>query len=355
MGNEFSNVKKTQQNVTMKAPTNECASTICDSEIDTISTLSRNMAPVTNGVIHEYLSQRLALTAASFWLGYIEPLSMEDKLEIGCSIFYGMISANTAIKKIMHESNLSKFKLEMQSLKFLDMVGWLIRNLSRDGIDLFSMLQKLGKIHEQMGIKMDHFDIMVKSLHETMIHYFPKQYNIQTQYSMEQILLLSAHIMIQTNFTRVRRKTRLAFFRGSNTPCLESLEKCLLSNIGSEYFFRYLINNYCEELVIYLKCIQKFKNAISDKERYNIAIDLMETCIFPNSRFAINISYETRNSLLVNFEVLKKNKSVSSNYFSDVEMEIRRLIIKNHWKRFVRSITVLHNSAISDLINTVTL
>eukprot|EP01084_Bolivina_argentea_P119603 212053_1 len=154
------------------------------------------MVSVTNGVVHEYLSQRLVTIAAIFWLRYIEPLSMEDKLEIACSIFYVMIST----KKIM-KLNVSKIKLEMQSLKFLDMIAWLIRNLSRDGIDLFSMLQKLAKIHKQIGIKMEHFDVMINSLHETMVHYLPKEYNTETQ-----IIVVSAQIMTQDNFKRMHEK-----------------------------------------------------------------------------------------------------------------------------------------------------
>eukprot|EP01084_Bolivina_argentea_P119604 212054_1 len=232
----------------------------------------------------------------------------------------------------MH-SNLSKHnKLEMQSLKFLDMIGWLIRNLSRDGIDLFSLLQKLGQLHFAMGIKSEHFDVMIKSLHSTMVHYFPKEYNIQVQ------------IMTQKRFKRVNRKNRLKLFRGINTPFLRTLETCLSSNIGSEYFYRYLINNYCEELVMYLKLMEQFKNARSNTERYDIGIDLMDTCIISTSTYAINISYETRNCLLAVFNEVKEKQSISKNFFESVEMEMRRLIMKNHWKRFVHSIADLHNS-----------
>ena len=36
---------------------------------------------------------------------------------------------------------------------------------------------------------------------------------------------------------------------------------------------------------------------------------------------------------------------IPNDYFKEVEIEMRRLIIKNHWMKFVNSVGQLHNSA----------
>ena len=83
-------------------------------------------------------------------------------------------------------------------------------------------------------------------------------------------------------------------FHGSNTSFLDSLEVCLSSEIGTEYFYRYLQQHYCEELTIYLQLIEKFKNETTIKQRYIVVKDIINICIEPKGRYAINISYETR-------------------------------------------------------------
>lgn len=89
-----------------------------------------------------------------------------------------MLAANKEMKSIMQSNLCTDIKLEQTSLKYLDMLGWLIRSLVRDNINLYSGLSKLGDMHCKMGIKMEHFNIMIKALHDTMSFYFPKQYNI---------------------------------------------------------------------------------------------------------------------------------------------------------------------------------
>ena len=69
--------------------------------------------------------------------------------------------------------------LESKSLKFLDMMGWLIRHLITDNIDLYSILTRLGIFHQRMGIKLHHFAPILKSMHETFSYYFPTKYNIE--------------------------------------------------------------------------------------------------------------------------------------------------------------------------------
>lgn len=173
---------------------------------------------------------------------------------------------------------------------------------------------------------------------------------------MDQIISLSAQIMTGDNLEHSNSKcnspkTRSRSFHGANTMFLQSLETCLTSTIGTEYFYRYLHQNHCEELAFYLQIIQKFKAQSTEIERYGVVKEMTKSCIEMNGTFAINISYETRKKYLDDFKNLKSDWvnhhhiSIPLDYFKDVEMEMRRLIVKTHWKKFVDSVQELHNSA----------
>ena len=41
----------------------------------------------------------------------------------------------------------------------------------------------------------------------------------------------------------------------------------------------------------------------------------------------------------------QQNIKIPINYFKNVEIEMRRLIVKSHWMKFVDSVGELHNSA----------
>eukprot|EP01084_Bolivina_argentea_P001174 2152_1 len=355
-----------------------CASSPSQSSnIDTFTNINcskrNSMSNINNGVIGKYLSKRLVSVATTFWFECVECSSAEDRLEIACSIFFSMLSTNKEMTDLMLRNLSSHIKLETTSLKYLEMLTWLLRSLIRDDIDLYSLLIKLGKLHSKIGVKLKHFNIMIESLHETMQYYFTKQYNIDVQYAMEEIITLAARIMTGditennnenndnnnmhskitvnenhiTNYQHYHRR-RTTAFHGVNTIFLQSLEVCLESVIGREYFYRYLHQNWCSELTVYLELIQKFKSQKYDKQRYIVAKDLINECISTNSKFAINISYETRTDLLDSFHKLNDKWLTSQmpiDYFKNVEIEVRRLIITNHWKQFVYSVGELHNSA----------
>ena len=70
-------------------------------------------------------------------------------------------------------------KIESTSLRYLDMMGWLIRYLITDNIDLYSLLTKLGIFHQNMGIKIEHFEPMLEAMHETFSYYFEHKYSIE--------------------------------------------------------------------------------------------------------------------------------------------------------------------------------
>ena len=85
------------------------------------------------------------------------------------------------MKRILKKNLTSRQSIENSSVKFLDMMGWLLRSLLRSDMDLCASLQQLGTFHRNMGVNINHFDPMLKSMHETFSYYFPIKYGIQVQ------------------------------------------------------------------------------------------------------------------------------------------------------------------------------
>ena len=75
---------------------------------------------------------------------------------------------------------------------------------------------------------------------------------------------------------------------------LKSLPKCLSSPIGKRYLYRFLQETMCDEIVLFLQSLSKFKAQTTDKGRFMIAKSINNNCIRSSATFCINLSYETR-------------------------------------------------------------
>eukprot|EP01083_Nonionella_stella_P301409 1033820_1 len=346
--NSFANSNKTDSSSSMPRIAQDAIpnpgvrrSRACAS-IDIKSFIHESMT-IHNGITGKYISQRLVSISTSFWIAHIEPLPVEDKLEIGATLLFGMIASNKGVNRLFS----SNTYLKQNFTKMLDMIGHLMRRLIGNDADLQSTLHKLGVLHQKIGVQRHHYDIMIQSLHEAMSYYFPKQYNINVRYAMDQVILMCAKIMTQQN-TMYKNHLRVRSFHGANTDFLASLETCLASAIGREYFHSYLKNQSSHEISVYLQLMQKFKDQQSNQDRYVVAKELMQYCIVSDGDFAINVSYETRKNVLDKLHTLP-TLPTGPDYFTEVEVEMRRLIIKNYWFQFVESIASMRNSVSFDV------
>eukprot|EP00484_Ammonia_sp_Unknown_P019064 CAMPEP_0197030852 /NCGR_PEP_ID=MMETSP1384-20130603/9995_1 /TAXON_ID=29189 /ORGANISM="Ammonia sp." /LENGTH=407 /DNA_ID=CAMNT_0042460277 /DNA_START=1 /DNA_END=1224 /DNA_ORIENTATION=+ len=307
---------------------------------------------VHNGVTGQFISTRICKIGAKFWHKHVDTLSVEQQLEIGCSIFFAMLSANGEMKKLMKTSFNDKQKIEQTSIKFLDMTGWLIRYLITDNIDLQALLQKLGTMHRAMGIKIQHFNPMLQAMHETFSYYFDHQYTIDVKYAFDEIFALAAQLMMNEPLRQSSHLMALSEqFQGTEIPFLKGLDVCLQSNIGKEYLYRYLQQTWCDEMVIFLQTLSRFKSMTCDKERFMVARDIIKTCIEPSAAFAVNISYECRENALRTMRALeqkfatKQSLVIPESLFEEVEHQVIKLILENHWIPFNESIQMLQNKS----------
>eukprot|EP01083_Nonionella_stella_P276790 940830_1 len=196
---------------------------------------------VQNGVTGKFISSRICKIAGKFWKTNIETLSSDETLEVGCSIFFNMMATSRELKTIMKSRRASTQSIESTSIKYLDMMGWLVRHLVSDGLDVHALLDRLGAFHRQMGINIHHFVPMLKAMHDSFAYYFEEKYNIEVKYAMDELFSFAAQVMTGQN---IRQSSHLMDitkqFQGDHIPFLQNLEMCLRSQIGTEYPERYL-------------------------------------------------------------------------------------------------------------------
>eukprot|EP01083_Nonionella_stella_P099320 279270_1 len=307
---------------------------------------------INNGITGKYISSRICKIVAKFWHEHIDTLSTSQQLEISCSIFFGMLSTNNDMKKVMKDSNCKQESIENISLKYLNMMGWLARYLVTNNVDLYALLSKLGGIHRSMGIDIHHFTPMLAAIHDTFGYYFDAKYNIEIKYAMDEIFSLAAQLMTGQSLKRSAHLLEVTQqFKGETIPFLKNLDVCLHSNIGKEYLYRYFAQTWCDEISIFLKSIHRFKLGVSDKERFMIARDIIKVSVEPDATFALNISYDLRNNTLYRMSKLelmfhaKKVFTIATEFFAELEKEIEKLIFDNHWQKFVDGIESLHSKS----------
>lgn len=127
---------------------------------------------------------------------------------------------------------------------------------------------------------------------------------------------------------------------------LRSLRDCIADQVGSQYLFKYLHKNYCDEMVMFLYLLSIFKKTEHDAQlRFIITQNICQTCIDSQGSFAINISYDHRQTILFamkNYEKKRRNNldkkcpEIDMEFFIDIEDQVCRLILQTHWNKFIQ-------------------
>jgi len=271
------------------------------------------------------VSEKIVKIGADFWNSKISTMSYDDQIELSVALFLDMAVRDKSIMAMNKH-----VKIEARSLKFLNMVGWLIRILHGDyGSNLEESFRTLGNIHKAMGLRSDHFVVMRVSLHDTFAHYFPHDYGIKQQYAIDFMFLLASNLMMGEAMA----------FPCDDSDYLSSLQACL-----------YLQQTWCDEMLIYLQGIRKFKQQTNDKGRFMIARNIVDVSINAESDVAVNISYECRmNAMRLMSEYdekfrMKEDIKISSSMFESVTEEMYVLIFENHWREFKKNIRNMSTS-----------
>eukprot|EP01083_Nonionella_stella_P065249 170791_1 len=296
-----------------------------------------------NGITGTYISSQICAIAFRFYTENVEPLSVENRLEIGCSILFAM-SSYSKTKQILQNNAASK-PIKQLGLRYLEMVAWLLRRLVTNNIDLHSLLSNIGAWHQNIGIRINFFPSMLQALNETFAYYFPIRYTIDVKYALDEIFCLVAQVMsgqeLQSDTYLMAISNQ---FGGGNIAFLRNVSTCLESNIGREYLFRYLTQSMCSEIVVFLQSLFQFKRLTSDGERFIAAKNIQEMSIQNTAEFCLNLSYETRQNTLQRIKDLKPIK-IDKDFFAEVEYEILKLMM-HQWTHFSQKIKRLRSRSI---------
>ena len=95
-----------------------------------------------------------------------------------------MMVSGQEMKDILKKHLKDQDKIESMAIRFLNMMGWLLRSLMRIDINLYELLTQLGQIHRKMGIQYSHFKPLLDSMHETFSYYFSTKYSVKVTFHL---------------------------------------------------------------------------------------------------------------------------------------------------------------------------
>ena len=320
-----------------------------------------------NGIVGVYISIDMVMHAYQFWQDNVLRLN-KTKLKELCAIFYAnlidSISNNSVLKKRLNGD------INRNGLILLDMIGWLLRTLIRENINAFKTLMNLGLsnifvyiytyimcvyfniktgyLHASFGITATLYEKFLICTHNTLCDVFDDKYTITIKYSFDKILILCISIMTGKKLDELSFQKRLN--KITNLTFLSSLMDCLSDNIGREYLYTFLNTLYVKEIPYFLNLYHEFVNTKSNKLKYSIANKMYNQCIKHNSKYQINLSYNTFKKISDNFiniksqfKLNKNNINMSNDLFKRAYNEIIPLITHNHWTPFCREMNILKN------------
>jgi len=278
-----------------------------------------------------YVSNKIAIKAYKFYLQHLSVMDTQTKIEIGCAILFEVYAKNKNIIKLFKDKSIEK-----SGLMFYDMFCWILKSVYNMKIDWKETLKFIGKTHTNMGITIKDYESLLQAFNVTMLYYFKKTYNVETKYAIEQVYLSCVMIITKHN-------NKSALLRSNEIHDLSfliNLDSCLHNRFGREYLFRYLAQNFCDEMVVFLNLLNKYNICDNDKGKYIILKEIYNKCIQSDSEFEVNISHETRYNLLIVMKKLDKmdpsnDIKLDEDILNSCKKEIFSLINKQYWFSFV--------------------
>ena len=127
-----------------------------------------------------------------FWKDNVDILPRNKQKELALLLYCHMFQKIPAARRLFIRG-----EIDEQALKFLDMFGYLIRQLKdyESVTTLIKTLQSLGKRHKDWGVRHEYFEPMLNSLHSALSDHFKHTYTVRVKFSMEQIFTSAANIM----------------------------------------------------------------------------------------------------------------------------------------------------------------
>eukprot|EP01083_Nonionella_stella_P089681 250301_1 len=297
--------------------------------------------PVENAALDVFNSEAMNVCWV-FWKDNVDILPRNKQKELALLLYCHMFQKIPAARRLFIRG-----EIDEQALKFLDMFGYLIRQLKdyESVTTLIKTLQSLGKRHKDWGVRFEYFEPMMSSLHAALSDHFKHTYTVRVKFCMEQIFTSAANIMTGQNVgamfgNRYAGMGQLTF--------LQSLEACLADPTGKEYLERFLIQSFCAELVEFESYYKQYKGALSDTERYILAATIVKLFLTPNAKNELNIkNMQIKQKILKKIDKIQNNKGSSkknkqeypSDLFDHIHDWVIQQIESNSWPKFQQTIS----------------
>merc|ERR1712130_356083 len=277
-----------------------------------------------------------------FWKDNVDILPRNKQKELALLLYCHMFQKIPAARRLFIRG-----EIDEQALKFLDMFGYLIRQLKdyESTTHLIKTLESLGKRHKDWGVRYEYFEPMLNSLHSALSDHFKHTYTVRVKFCMEQIFTSAANLMTGHDLNQIFMKRYAGM---GHLAFLQSLEQCLADPTGKEYLDRFLVQSFCAELVSFEKHYKQYKGAISDTERYIVAATIVKMFLTNNAKNELNIkNNDIKQKILKKVDKIQNNKGSSkkkgteypSDLFDPVHSWVVQQIETNSWPKFQQTIS----------------
>jgi len=284
--------------------------------------------------------------AASFWAQHVHSLPLQQRLEIGWALI-----GTAAPSKVDDERFHKMPSAAMQSLvlSVVDIMGWILRMMAVKEATLSASLSKMGALYAESGIGQSEYRRFRCGVHEVMAVHFNAEYTTAVQFAVDQIVVFSVQKMIGIDVTidGVAGKD-LSSLLADRT--FADLDRCMASEIGREYLFRFLLQEQCADIVLFLQLMCRYRAADDVSQRLMLSVDIDALCIDPQSAFSVKVlSTECRLKIAEKTNEYKRiskmyqrnSVMMEMNHFEVMEDEVRRYIVSRYWTPFIRSLRAL--------------
>eukprot|EP00484_Ammonia_sp_Unknown_P027661 CAMPEP_0197038124 /NCGR_PEP_ID=MMETSP1384-20130603/15130_1 /TAXON_ID=29189 /ORGANISM="Ammonia sp." /LENGTH=382 /DNA_ID=CAMNT_0042468519 /DNA_START=131 /DNA_END=1279 /DNA_ORIENTATION=- len=293
----------------------------------------------------------------NFWKDNVDMLERSKQQQLGVLLFANLFKKQPLCRNLFADSDISK-----QSLRLLDMFGWLLRSLIKEKNQMrVRTLKSLGDRHVKYGIKIEFFRPMLEALSDALQEWFGQSYNSQTRVALTTLFQSACNEMMKQAGQRApfqRQDIQQQDFNENNPNSsnpnmmqssdksyrwLRSLDHCLADPMGLSALAQYLAANYTAHLVEFHKAYRIYRCCLTPKVRQEIAHEICKLFLAPKAQFELNDSGENRKRI---YGIMQKCDELSLDYpidlFDETHTWVKFQISQHSWMKFKIMIQATH-------------
>eukprot|EP00485_Elphidium_margaritaceum_P008621 CAMPEP_0202708164 /NCGR_PEP_ID=MMETSP1385-20130828/20424_1 /ASSEMBLY_ACC=CAM_ASM_000861 /TAXON_ID=933848 /ORGANISM="Elphidium margaritaceum" /LENGTH=363 /DNA_ID=CAMNT_0049367075 /DNA_START=84 /DNA_END=1172 /DNA_ORIENTATION=- len=267
----------------------------------------------------------------NFWKDNVDMLERSKQQQLGVLLFANLFKKQPLCRNLFADSDITK-----QSLRLLDMFGWLLRSLIKEKNHMrVRTLKSLGDRHVKYGIKTEFFRPMLDSLSDALQEWFGPSYNAQVRIALTTLFQSACNEMMKQAGQRAPfgRLDAQASSNGGNMQqygdmhsnqdsygmksyrWLRSIDHCLADPMGLSALEEFLSKTYQTQLVEFHKAYRIYRCCLVPQVRQEIAHEICKLFLTAKSQFELNDSGDSRKKI---FGIMQKCDELQLDYPIDL-------------------------------------